>query len=460
MEKTLIIMRVHMQKKTPLLFIMFNISLFSYSQKTQKTDSIPSFTLGNCIDYAMEHQPALNQALINITVTKINNRINLSGWMPQLNLSGNLLHYNQLPTALVINQANPGGPPLETHTGVSNTFIPVISASQTIFNPQLLHAAKIAPLYIKQAEQMSDSAKINVVSSVSKSFYNLLLTLEQIDVLKEDTTRLGRNVLDTYHQYVGGIVDVTDYEQAIITLNNSRAQLKQQTENIFPEYAALKQTMGFPPEQQFNVAFDTTQMLNEISFDTLQLLQYENRIEYQQLQTAKELQHQLTNYNKFSFLPTVSAIYDYFYEYQSNTSSDLFNTAYPYSYIGLTFNFPLFTGLSRTESLHKSKLQEQIINLDESRLKSQIYTEYASSLATYKSNLYNLRLLNDNEIHAKNVYRIVSLQYMQGIVPYLNIIVAESNLITAEIGHINALFQVLSSKIDLEKAIGVISYKH
>jgi outer membrane protein TolC len=52
------------------------------------------------------------------------------------------------------------------------------------------------------------------------------------------------------------------------------------------------------------------------------------------------------------------------------------------------------------------------------------------------------------------------MQYRQGIVDYLNIIVAESNLITAEIGYINALFQLLSSKIDLEKAIGVIPYNH
>jgi len=41
--------------------------------------------------------------------------------------------------------------------------------------------------------------------------------------LEEDTARLGRSVLDAYHQYVGGLVDVTDYEQAIITLNNSKA---------------------------------------------------------------------------------------------------------------------------------------------------------------------------------------------------------------------------------------------
>ena len=164
----------------------------------------------------------------------------------------------------------------------------------------------------KQAEQITDSARIYIVSSVSKSFYNLLLTLEEIDVLKEDTARLGRNILDAYNQFVGGIVDETDYEQAVITLNNSMAQLKQQTENVAPEYAALKQLMGCPPEQNFNVTFDTLQMMQEIYSDTTKLLQYESRIEYQQLQTVKELQHQQTVFAELSFLPTVSVFYNYY----------------------------------------------------------------------------------------------------------------------------------------------------
>jgi len=91
-------------------------------------------------------------------------------------------------------------------------------------------------------------------------------------------------------------------------------------------------------------------------------------------------------------------------------------------------------------------------------LKFQINKEYHSALADYKSNLYNWRLMKDNKSRAQNVYNIVSLQYKQGIVAYLNLIVAESNLITAEIGYIDALFQLLSSKVDVEKAIGEITY--
>ena len=298
--------------------------------------------------------------------------------------------------------------------------------------------------------------KIYVVSSISKSFYNLLLTLEEIDVLKEDTARLGRNILDTYNQYVGGIVDETDHEQAVITLNNSKAQLKQAAENVAPEYAALKQLMGYPPEKNFNVAFDTTQMLQEIYADTTTQLQYENRIEYQQLQTIKELQHQQTIENELSFLPSVSVFYNYYYEYESPSSSTLFKTAYPYSYFGVSLSFPIFTGFARVENVQRSKLQEQVLQWDEVNLKSQIYTEYSSALANYKSSLYNLRLLDDNKSRAQNVYRVVSLQYNQGVVAYLNLLVAESNLISAEIGYIDALFQLLSSKIDLEKAMGAI----
>jgi outer membrane protein TolC len=401
----------------------------------------------------LQNQPVLKQSIINQSIVRTSNAINLSGWLPQLNLSGNLIHYNQLPTSLVSNSA---GQYVATRTGVSNTFIPEFSASETIFEPQLLSAALRAPLNNKQAEQITDSTKIFLVSAVSKSFYNLLLTLEQINVLEEDTARLGRTVEDTREQYIEGIVDETDYEQSVITLNNSKAQLMQQVQNVAPGYASLKKLMGYSPERQFNVVFDTTQMEQEITFDTTKKLEYEKRIEFQQLQTVKKLQHQETVYNELSFLPSVSAFYNYFFQYENNTYSDLFKSHYPYSTVGLSFNLPIFTGFSRIESLHESELQEEVLGLSEVNLKSEINVEYTSALANYKSSLYNWHLLKDNQSRAKNVFDIVLLQYDQGIVAYLNLIVAESNLITAEIGYTDALFQLLSSKIDLEKAMGVL----
>jgi outer membrane protein TolC len=450
MKKAVMVVRV------TLIFFLF-IGFLGFSEQgccQSNSTSDTSFTLAQCVDYSLKHQPELQQALIGVDIVRTTNKISLSGWLPQAYLTGTVAHYLELPTGFI----NSNGSVIKQQEGIANTAIPTFSVSQAIFSPVLLYAGRSAPLYVKQAEQVTDSTKIFLVAIVSKSFYNLLQTLEQVSVLKEDTARLDKNLSDTYHQYVAGTVDETDYDEAAITLNNSKAQLIQQELTIKPQYAMLKQVMGFPPEKQFNVSFDTTQMMNDIAFDTTQQLNYEQRIEFQQLQTAKSLQHQVTAYYRNAFWPTVSAVFNYVPEFQSNTFPQLFGNVYPYSYVGLSISLPIFTGFARLENIHKSELQEHQLDWGQVDLKAQIYSDYASAIASYKSNLYNYTIMKDNEEKAKRVYGIVSLQYNQGVVAYLNVITAESNLISSEIGYVTALFQLLSSKIDLEKSMGIIKY--
>jgi len=410
-------------------------------------------TLRQCIDYALLHQPALNRSMINQNITKETNAVNLAAWLPQVNATGSLIHYIQLPSNNSASTGTSG-----TSGRVANTFVPELAVSQAIFSPNLLYTRRTAPLLVDESKLITDSAKIFLVSSITKSFYNVLLTLEQINVLKEDTTRLGKNVRDTYHQYIGGIVDETDYEEATITLNNSKAQLKQANENVTPQFAALKQLMGYPPEEQFNVSFDTTQMMQAIHIDTAQQLRYENRIEYKQLNTQKLLQNELLHYYNFQWVPTVSAFFNYDLSFQNNNLGNILGTSYPTSLIGVSFSIPIFTGFARLHNVQKAKLQAKLLDWDQIDLKSQIYSQYATALANYKSNFYNLQLLQQNVSLAQRTYFVVTLQYKQGIVAYLNVITAESNLITSEINYLNSLFQVLSNKIDLQKAMGSITY--
>jgi len=446
-------------KRTLIVISLFCVVSFSYAQN-KTIDTTQFLNLDQCIAYALQHQPAVKQSAIDINIAQKNNAINLSSWLPQINVSGNLTHYNQTPAVFSVNTVNPNGPLIEGHSAISNTFLPQLSVTETIFSPDVLNAARNANLLVQKAKLSNDSTKINLISTVSKAFYSLLLTLQQTSVLKDDTARLAKNFQDAYHQYLSGITDKTDYKQAAISLNNSKAQLKQVSESVRPQYATLKQLMGIPTEKNFSVFYDTLQMMRMIAFDTTQQLQFEKRIEYQQLQTAKKLMQQNIQYNWSQFLPTLSFFYNYTYEYESNTYSNLYNQAYPYSYIGASINIPLFTGLRRTENIQKSKLQSQQLEWSEVGLKSRIYTEYLTALANYKSNLYDLNMLRDNVTMAKEVYGIVTFQYKQGVVAYLNVMTAESNLISSQINYLNALFQVLLSKVDLEKAMGYTQPKY
>lgn len=412
-----------------------------------------TLTLNDCLRFALKNQPAINQAYIDAAIACTNNTIALSAWLPQVNGAANLQHYFQLRTTFF----NQNGTLSPVKSGVINNSAPQLNATQTLFNSDVLLALRGSKLNTQGARLATAAAKINTVSSVSKAFYDLLLSLQQISVYKEDTARLHKNQSDAYHRYVSGVADKVDYKQATISLNNSLSRLQSAANTVQSKYASLKQAMGYSSDVVFDVNFDTAKLMQEIYADTLTTLRFENRIEYQLLQTAKRIQQETTKYYRLSLLPSLSGYYNYIHEYQNNNFSDLYNHGYPYSYAGLQLNIPIFSGLRRVENIRKSKLQEQRTDWDEINLKLAIYSEYKQALSNYKSNLYYLHAQGENVQMAREVYNIVKLQYSEGVKPYVDVVVAETDLQASEINYLNALFSLLTSKIDLEAALGNIS---
>jgi outer membrane protein TolC len=112
--------------------------------------------------------------------------------------------------------------------------------------------------------------------------------------------------------------------------------------------------------------------------------------------------------------------------------------------------------MNRLQNLSKAKLQYQRLQLGEDYLKGAISSEYAQALAGYKSNLNELKVSRNNVLVARDIFNTVKLQYDKGIKAYLEVIVSETDLRTAELNYLNILFQVLTSKLDLEKTSGDI----
>jgi outer membrane protein TolC len=197
--------------------------------------------------------------------------------------------------------------------------------------------------------------------------------------------------------------------------------------------------------------------MKDITLDTTEELQYTRRIEYQLQHTQQQLQHETTAYYLTSFLPSISAFYSYVPEFENDKLSTLFRNAYPYSLLGLSVSLPIFQGFRRTENIHKSRLQEERLHWDEVELQLRINAEYEAALASYKSNLNSYIAMKSNIQLAREVYDVIRLQYREGIKQYLEVITAEADLRSSEINYLNALYQLLESKVTLQKALGDIS---
>ena len=446
------VLRKGNSKQTKLLifgFFVFISPLFLCAQ-TAGDSILPEVTLQNAIDYAIRRQPVIQQSLIDERITDAQIKSRLADWYPQINFNYNIQH-NFIVQKTVI-----GGNTVQL--GSDNTSAGQFTVSQYIFNRDALLARRTADDVRLQTRQITSSDKIDLAVNVSKAYYDILSTTQQIKVAEANITRTERSLKDAYNQYKAGIVDKIDYKRATITLNNIVAGKKTNEELLKAKLEYLKSLMNYPENDSLHIVYDSLQMEKEVIIDTFQTPDYKSRIEYRRLETQRRLLVANVLYNKWSYLPSVSANGAYNLNFQNNNFVKLYNINYPNSFAAITLGFPIFQGGKRKYNTLAAQLQVDRNELDIVNLKNMVNAGFSQALATYKSNLNNYFVLKENVDLAKEVYDVIQLQYRSGIKTYLEVITSDADLRTAQINYYNALYQVLASKVDVRKALGQINY--
>lgn len=414
----------------------------------QQRDTAGNFSLDDCVRFAFEHNPILQQSRLDQQITEHGIKSKLADWYPQLRFDYNLQHAFQLQVSNINGQLIP--------LGLRNTSAGQFGLTQNLFSSDALLASNSAKEVRRQASQNVIISKIDLVVNVGKAFYDVLLTREQLKVLDENIVRLDRSLTDAYNQYEGGIVDKVDYKRATIALNNTRTQKKTAEEALKAKYAYLKMQMGYPDSVQLKLEYDSTKLETLAIMDTSGAYHVENRIEYQQLQTIKKLQNYNYNYYKWQFIPTVQAYGNYNLNYLNNDFSKLYRDNYPNSFAGVRVGIPLFQGLRRVQNMKQAKLQSERVDYDLEQLRNSVSVEVSQAWASYKGYLNDYYTLKENVAIAQDVYNTIELQYKAGIKTYLEVITAQTDLRTSELNYSNALYQLLASKLDVERALGSI----
>ncbi|MEJ7586623.1 MAG: TolC family protein [Ferruginibacter sp.] len=420
------------------------------AQANPKDSLLAQVTLGNAIGYALVHQPVIRQSQIDQQVTEANIKRRLSAVYPQVNFNYSLQRNFIIQSAII------GGNVVKL--GVNNTSAGQFTFTQAIFDPDILLANRTKKDVRLQAAQATSFNKIDLAAEVAKAFYDVLSTMQQIKIADENILRIERSLKDAFNQYKSGISDKIDYKRATITLNNSIAAKRSNEEFLKAKLEYLKSLMGYPVSGMLNIVHDTTQLETEILLDTLQLPDYTARIEYQQLETQKRLLQYNVKYFKWGYLPTISANGAYNVNYQNNNFGKIFGNNYPNSFAAITLGFPIFQGGKRKADIRIAELDLQRNELDIVNLQNSVNSGYSQALASYKSNLQNRLALKENLLLAKEVYDVIQLQYRSGIKTYLEVITSETDLRTSQINYFNSMYQLMASKIDVQKALGQINY--
>jgi len=432
------------------MVLVHYLSFCGYGQAAKNDSLLQEPTLETVIQYALNHQPAVQQSLVDEAIIDRAIRGRLADWYPQINFAFSAQHNFQLPTTVF--QGN------TVKLGLDNISAAQFSLTQNLFNRDVLLASKTAKVVRLQSSQNTADVKIQVAADVTKAYYAVLLNLQQIKLANEDIDRLQQNYKYAYAQYQAGLVDKTDYKRATIALNNANAVRRTVGENLDVRYSNLKQLMGYPMDGELKLRFDSLALVRSVYLDTSQNVDFTRRIEYQQLQTQHKLLEAQVRYEKWGFLPSVSLFANYNLNFQNNALAKLYYNTFPQSYAGINLGIPIFQGLKRVHAIKESEWQLRRLDWDVVQLQNSVNNEFTSAMAAYKSAYSNYLVLKENLELATDVFNVVSLQYKSGVKAYIELFSAEADLRTAQINHLNAAYQLLSSRVDVQKALGQIVY--
>lgn len=447
------------------------------------------FTLQQCIDYALQNATAAKNATLDEEIAAARVKETVGIGLPQINGTATITHNTKLQRFFTAYSPQGGLIDVGKNPGLNNGDVLAapnvfqlkssgdvsLSVNQIIFNGSYIVGLQASKAYKDLSYRANIQTKEQIIQQVTKAYYGVLINRERSQLFTSNIARVDTLLRNTRALNQNGFAEGIDVDRIRVTLNNLTTE-RDKFENLnLLSIEMLKFQMNYPMSESIEIAGT----INEIEIDTALLnnegWDYKNRPDYKVLEANKRLQELNIKNLRANSLPSLSAFANLGMATQSSDVKSLFQTNtdissasdtvraifgadkwYDYSMIGVRLNVPIFTGLQNTRKVQQQRLELQKINNNVTMMKSSIDLETRQASLTFDNALKTLSAQKENMELASNVARITKIKYQQGVGSNLEVVDAEDSLRQAQTNYYNALYDVVISKVDLDKAYGKI----
>ncbi len=434
---------------------LFILSLLLGSQAFSQSSS--SMTLQQCIDYAMQNQVKVQNAVYDEQIAK--NKVDeIRGiGLPQINGSFDVKDFIELPTSLIPAEFF-GGPPgsfIGVKFGTRYNTTAGLDASQLIFSSDYIVGLQATKTYMQLSQKSIQRTKIETAAAVSKAYYTVLVNNERMNLVNANVERLKKLMDDTKALNDNGFVEKVDLDRITVAYNNLMVEKEKIQRLLELGTALLKYQMGM--EQSTTIVL--ADKLEDVKFQpdaSTDKFDYTRRIEYSLYQTMYNVSILQLRKDKLSYLPSLamygslsySALSNEFKPFDSNTNW------YPTALIGIRLGVPIFSGGQKHYRVEQSRLAMLKAQNDMKFMQQSIDLELSNARTMLTNASATLEMQKKNIELAENVFKTTKLKYEQGVGSNLEVLNAETAMKEAQTNYFNALYDALISKIDYDKANG------
>ncbi len=434
------------------------IGFYSANAQTNQTESF-SFSLKQAVDYAVQNQNNMKNALIDeqIAKAKVNEIVGMG--LPQINSSFDVKDFLEIPTSLIPAEifGGPAGSYAAVKFGTQYQATAGFDASQLLFSGDYFLGLKASKTFVEISKKSTERTKIETQATVSKAYYTVLVNQERMKLMEANVARLKKAMDDTKALYDNGFVEKIDYDRIYVTYNNLLVEQEKVQRLVNLGLYLLKYQIGMDIQTNLiltdkidDIKFDVTENVNVEKFD------YGKRPEFKLFETQQTLAKLDLKRNRFAYLPNAFA-YGSLSANAFRNQFDIFETSkpwYPIALIGAKVTMPIFTSGQRHFKIQQAKLKYQQAENNLDFMKKSIDLELVSATTNLQNASKSLEAQRKNIGIAEDVYRVTKLKQEQGVGSTLEMVAAETALKEAQTNYYNALYEAILAKIDFDKANG------
>lgn len=441
-------------------FLLVSLMILGSFVRAQEAPSGKTFQLNlqQCLEYAYANNDSLKNAKLDIESANYRVKETIGRGLPQVDGSAAFQDFLKVPTTLLPGEFfNQPGTFVPVKFGVKYQSNAGISVSQLVFDGSYLVGLQASKTYKELSQKSFTRTKIETEIKVTKAYYQVLVNSEQLRLIDANFDQLKKQLNETKELNKQGFVEKIDLDRVQVLYNNLGTQRESIVRILALGVQLLKFQMGMPISDNVIIR----EKIESINLDVNQNIEadstaYKKRIEYSLLQTSTDLNKLNVKRLKSLYLPSLSAFGSSTYNFQANNFGDLYDRKFPTSVIGLNLRVPIFSGFQRQNQIRQAQIDvlksENIVH----NVKNGLQLQQESSRIMFTNGLESLKNQKANMSLAQEVLRVSRIKYEQGVGSSIEVTQAQTALEQAENNYIQALYNALISKVDLDHAYGRI----
>ena len=436
-----------------------------------------SYTLEEAIDYAIENNANMKMAMMDVDRAEASLAEFKSAGLPQVNASVDYNYYFFTPVNPIQdfltpaiygvlleefpNQVTPppGEPDILEFTFFNKHNLSAnVNGSMLLFDGSYLTGLKAAKLFRELTRKKIDTAEEQVRTQVTKAYMNILIAEENENILSKNLKNIDASLTQAQAFYETGFMESLDVDRVALSKKTVETELEKIKAFIDVTYDLLKFQMNYPLSQDLSISEDLESLVSLISAEVdtdYADIDYNRKAQYEEIRMGRQLNELNVERFEKGYLPSVMARAGVTEQLQRNNLFDSNEAGWlPTVFAGLSVNVPITDGKRKKSLIQQAEIDLKKIDVQLAEFERGMDMQVQNSLNNFETARKTLLNRKESLDIVQRIYDKTLIKFKEGVGSSLEVTQAENQLFSAQGQYTTALYELLTTKTDLDIALG------